>query len=419
MQIHFLLYFFIINSINGLISFKRITFLHSVSLKLYSSSSNDLSELSDLQLDNNIKNDLNPKIQKFSRRQRYSGKYPKQFHLKYKERNGNISTIEKVLLKGGTPAGQHVSIMVKECIEHLNVRRNSSVPLNLIDCTLGFGGHSLMLLQETKLNCRLIAFDKDVTELSKTQSRINDKISKKLLSMRQSNEVFIPIHDSFANSREHIQKFGLVGRIDAILADLGVSSMQIDNPERGFSFKADGPLDMRMNRTSYAPTAFEILQMHNVSSLSKIISTNSDELYAPFIAEAIYSNGLDYLPDTTLKLTECIRNGVNNGRRNDKLNKASKVELDKSIARTMQSLRIEVNKEFEDLDKLLQDIPSLLRSGGKVVILTFHSGEDRRVKKAFKDGFQKGLYSFWSRDVIRPTWDETRQNPRSKCAKLR
>ena len=202
-------------------------------------------------------------ILKTERRVRYSGKYPKKFIEKYKEISKNSSTISRVLSKGSTPAGQHVSIMIDECIDHMGLQNRTKN--NIIDCTLGGGGHTLRILRETNLNCNLIAFDKDILELEKTTERINSLIHKKLqinyssnYSNLISNQIFQPNHDSFGNAINYINNLNLTGNIHAIIADLGYSSMQIDDPTRGFTYKYDGHLDMRMD-TSQSLTALKLL----------------------------------------------------------------------------------------------------------------------------------------------------------------
>lgn len=357
-----------------------------------------------------------------TRRLRYSGKYPKKFSEKYKEIGRNTSTIQHVLMKGNTPAGQHVSIMVDECIQHMKIPTvvTNNMSAIIVDCTLGYGGHSLRILRECDLKCRIISFDKDLVELEKTQYRISKLIDKKLETTHgylncSSNDIFLPVHDSFGNIKKHMTTLGVLGKVDAILADIGISSMQLDDPSRGFTFKSESVLDMRMDQ-SQSLTAQTLLKSLNPESLSRILIDNSDEAFAVYISESIYS---DAIPQTTSELTECVRQGVRRAHTVLNLADPSKAEFDKSITRTMQAIRIEVNGEFEALDNLLKDAPSILQPGGRIVILTFHSGEDRRVKKAFKQGYKDGVYSAWSDDVIRTSFEERRRNPRSKCAKLR
>eukprot|EP01035_Chromulina_nebulosa_P019991 gene19991-25961_t len=197
--------------------------------------------------------------------------------------------------------------------------------------------------------------------------------------------------------------------------------MQIDNPNRGFTYKTNAPLDMRMDQNQPIK-AIDIIIKNNIESLTKILFENSDETHALEIASAIYSiNEYDELdlPTTSFELINKIRIGVRASHNKLRLPPPTKYDYDKAIARTIQAIRIEVNNEFTDLDRLLNSLPLILKPGGRVVILTFHSGEDRRVKQAFKDGYINGIYSDWSKDLIKPSFDEIRMNPRSRSAKLR
>jgi 16S rRNA (cytosine1402-N4)-methyltransferase len=207
-----------------------------------------------------------------------------------------------------------------------------------------------------------------------------------------------------------LKELNLYGKVNGILADLGYSSMQIDNPLRGFTHKFDGPLDMRMNPLQNL-TAAHFLTSVNQSYLCKVLQEHSDEMLAPQIAKRI----IDMKPSTTTALADCVKY-VYSGKGTNMNDKKS---LDSALARTMQAIRIEVNDEFGSLQALLRSIPDALVPGGRSCFLTFHSGEDRRVKKAFKGGFNEGVYESWSRDVVRADEEERRSNPRSKCAKLR
>mmetsp|Transcript_20421 Transcript_20421/g.18558 ORF Transcript_20421/g.18558 Transcript_20421/m.18558 type:complete len:315 (-) Transcript_20421:123-1067(-) len=310
--------------------------------------------------------------------------------------------------------------MLDECINYMNISNTNKQVI--IDCTLGYGGHSLRILRETKLNCQLIAFDKDIDELNKTTSRINTLINRKLnIDTDIKNNIFIPIYDSFSNIADHVNNLQLAGKVDAVLADLGLSSMQIDNPNRGFTYKTNAPLDMRMDQNQPIK-AIDIIRNNNIESLTEILFDNSDETHALDIASAIYSvNEYDErdIPTTSFELINKIRIGVRASHNKLRLPPPTKTDYDKAIARSMQAIRIEVNNEYKDLDLLLNSLPHILKPGGRVVILTFHSGEDRRVKQAFKDAYINGIYSDWSKDVIKPSFEEIRMNPRSRSAKLR
>lgn len=270
--------------------------------------------------------------------------------------------------------------------------------ITAVDCTLGFGGHSTAIL---KLIIRgqgeLIAFDQDQIELKRTTARLEATVfgsqqcqqfmALKGLTMEQ---VFKPVNDNFRNIRVRLTDMGKIGAVDALLADLGCSSMQIDNPQRGFTYKADGPLDMRMD-TSKGRTAAQVIEELDVDTLAQILETNSDEEHAGHIAASVYSDRSN-LPQSTKALSELVRRGVLIAHKAKRLPYPTKSQMEKAITRTMQAIRIEVNQEFAALDELLAALPTVMRSGGRVAILTFHSGEDRRVKKAFKQGFETGVY---------------------------
>jgi 16S rRNA (cytosine1402-N4)-methyltransferase len=372
------------------------------------------------------------------RRERYSGRYPKNFNDKYKERQGDEATISKVLAKGMTPAGQHVPIMVKECLHYMGLEeyQQKSEPILVVDCTLGYGGHSSYILKQimNSTDARLIAFDQDSVEIKKTEERLRSSVLKQNATVMESSggeEIFTAVNQNFAELGAYMTATNQLGKVTSLLADLGLSSMQIDNNDRGFTYKRDGPLDMRMNPNDDSiETAYQLLQRLRVRQLKSILKENSDEEFAAELAVGLIGKG-NKIPATTIELADRVRdiarpliekqNNWNSGQQLGK-NQAKKLksQLDSTIARVMQAIRIEVNGEFHVLDKLLDDLPTkILSPGGRVVMLTFHSGEDRRVKKSFKSGFNSGIYSAWSSDVVRPTKDEKRDNPRSSCCKLR
>jgi 16S rRNA (cytosine1402-N4)-methyltransferase len=332
-----------------------------------------------------------------------------------------------------------------------------------VDCTLGYGGHSTHVLQhllmltsqQPQSNHQMICFDRDPIEIVKATDRILKAVTDFTEKLQESDTMYCPanpmvktVNKNFCELRTHLEKNHGVGKVTALLADLGLSSMQIDDASRGFTYKHDGPLDMRMNvhsasNATTTESAYDLLQRLTVPALTKIIQENSDEVFAPVIAQAIVGNK-DSIPSTTLELANVVRDVVRpyllrnatsnksdqrppkiirqttieNTRHYDSA--AIKKQLDSTVARVMQAIRIEVNAEFDSLQQLLDDLPYILSpNGGRAVILTFHSGEDRRVKKAFKQGFKDGIYSSWSRDVVRPTSEERYNNPRSSCCKLR
>lgn len=335
------------------------------------------------------------------RRVRYSGTHPRKFSEKYKELNPEKyqDTIERVISKGSTPAGMHISICVQEILTFLQIKPG----MKGLDATLGYGGHSRKMLEALQGRGHLYALDVDPIEIVKT--------TKRLREAGFSEEIFTPISENFANVDRVAEQYG---SFDFLLADLGVSSMQIDNPERGFSYKQEGPLDLRLNPQNGEP-ASERLRKMNREEIKGMLIDNSDEPYAAEIARAIAGRKRKGQKiDTTTKLAELI------GETLDFLpEKERKEAVKKSCARVFQALRIDVNSEFEVLEAFLTKLPSCMAPGGRIAILTFHSGEDRLVKRAFKEGKKAGIYSEVAEDVIRPSSEECVKNPRAKSTKMR
>lgn len=335
------------------------------------------------------------------RRVRYSGTHPRKFSEKYKELNPEKyqDTIERVISKGSTPAGMHISICVQEILTFLQIKPG----MKGLDATLGYGGHSRKMLEALQGRGYLYALDVDPIEIVKT--------TKRLREAGFSEEIFTPISENFANVDRVAEQYG---PFDFLLADLGVSSMQIDNPERGFSYKQEGPLDLRLNPQNGEP-ASERLQKMNREEIEGMLIDNSDEPYAAEIARAIAGrNRKGQKIDTTTKLAELIGETLA-----FLPEKERKEAVKKSCARVFQALRIDVNSEFEVLEAFLTKLPSCMAPGGRIAILTFHSGEDRLVKHAFKEGKKAGIYSEVAEDVIRPSSEECAKNPRAKSTKMR
>lgn len=335
------------------------------------------------------------------RRVRYSGKYPKKFEEKYKEHQPEkyADTIEHVISKGNTPAGMHISIMVQEILDFLQIRPGQQG----LDCTLGYGGHTRKMMECLKGQGHMHALDVDPIESEKTRKRLADAgFGPDILTIHLQNFKDL---DKVAEE---------CGKFDFILADLGVSSMQIDDPERGFSYKIDGPLDLRMNPQK-GISAAERLQQVTEDELIGMLEENSDEPYAREIAQVVMSfRKAGQKIDTTTKMRKVIEKALA-----FLPEKERKEAVKKTCQRTFQALRIDVNKEFEVLYELLDKLPSVLNPGGRVAILTFHSGEDRLVKKSFKQYAREGIYSEVARDVIRPSQEECIRNPRAKSTKMR
>ena len=328
------------------------------------------------------------------RRVRYAGKNPRRFEEKYKEHQpGHFAdTVAKVLASGKTPAGTHRPIMVAEILTVLAPRPGDVV----VDCTLGYGGHAEKLLPLIQPGGRLLGLDADSLELPKTEARLR--------ALGFGPETFTAHRTNFAGLARVLAGAGLDGA-DLILADLGVSSMQIDNPARGFSVKDAGPLDMRMN-PQRGQSARELLAKIPPAALSRLLVENADEPHADTLGTALA--GREFA--TTTALAEAIRRA---------LPRVSRDETGLSVRRVFQALRIAVNDEFSALTTLLRQLPAMLRPGGRVAVLTFHSGEDRRVKRAFEAGRHAGDYADIATEVLRAGPEERRENPRSTSAKLR
>ncbi|HOZ87384.1 MAG TPA: 16S rRNA (cytosine(1402)-N(4))-methyltransferase RsmH [Bacteroidia bacterium] len=335
------------------------------------------------------------------RRVRYKGTHPKAFKEKYKELKPEQYTedVAKVMQQGRTPAGMHRSICVSEIMNILKI-----VPGEVgLDATLGYGGHSAEILKHLAPTGILYALDVDPYELPLTRER--------LAGMGFGPEVLIIKKMNFAGIDQIAAE---AGPLNFVLADLGVSSMQIDNPERGFSFKVEGPLDLRLNPKS-GKSAADFLKTVSQHYLENILTVNSDEPFSEQIAEAIVSaRDKGKATVTTTQLQQIIQNALSF------ISPATrKEEVKKSCQRCFQALRIEVNDEFGVLEKFLEKLPQALAPGGRVAILSFHSGEDRRVKKSFQSFFREGIYTEIAPDPIRASAEECFTNPRARSAKLR
>jgi 16S rRNA (cytosine1402-N4)-methyltransferase len=332
------------------------------------------------------------------RRPRYPGKNPRRFEDKYKELNPERYPLEaqKVLASGKTPAGTHRPILLDEVLRCLQPAAGEIA----VDCTLGGGGHAQAILERLQPGGRLIGLDVDPLELPRADARLR--------AAGFGAETFVTRQSNFANLGQVLAAEGLAAA-DLVLADLGVSSMQIDNPARGFSYKQPGPLDMRMN-PSHGEPASKLLARVTEGELAALLTEHADEPHALLIARLLKEEPLT----TTHAVERVVRMGLNQA-----LPTLAKTDVKMSVRRTFQALRIAVNNEFGVLDALLRSLPYCLAPGGRVAILTFHSGEDRRVKKAFQVGHRTGLYSAIATEVIRSTEEETLSNRRAAAAKLR
>ena len=336
------------------------------------------------------------------RRVRYTGTHPKRFEEKYKELDPvrHADAIKKVMDRGQTPAGMHRSICVREILDLLQPQSGETG----LDATLGFGGHAQEILAKLMPGGRLFAVDVDPLELPRTEARLRGLgYDAAALTVRRMN---------FSDVVDLLPEAG--GGFDVVLADLGVSSMQIDNPARGFSFKADGPLDLRLDPSS-GQSASELLLSVTRQRLRDLLVDNADEPYAVALAAALQGQYLE----TTTQLADLVRQTLAGVFKRTMPEDERVAETKRALQRTFQALRIEVNNEFVVLDRFLETLPSCLNTGGRVVIMSFHSGEDRRVKKAFQTGERAGIYSSVAPDLIRPSFEEQRANPRSSSTKLR
>jgi len=333
-----------------------------------------------------------------TRRPRYPGKNPRRFDEKYKELNPEryASDVQKILASGKTPAGMHRPIMLQEVLRCLQPAAGDIA----IDCTLGGGGHAQAILEHVLPGGRVIGLDVDPLELPRTEARLR--------AAGFGADAFVARHGNFAGLPRALAAEGLAAAT-LILADLGVSSMQIDNPARGFSYKEPGPLDMRMNPT-HGETAAQLLARVSEETLASLLADHADEPHARLIAALLKQKPVT----TTHAVERVVRMGLGKA-----LPNLAKTDVKMSVRRTFQALRIAVNDEFSALDALLRSLPQCLAPGGRVVMLTFHSGEDRRVKKAFQAGYRAGVYSDVANEVIRSSKEETFANRRASAAKLR
>lgn len=349
---------------------------------------------------NSQQQDNNTQDKPHKRRVRYKGTHPRTFAEKYKEHNPEKykDTVERVISKGSTPAGMHISIMVQEILDFLEIKPGQKG----IDATLGYGGHTSKMLEKLEGKGHVYGLDIDPIEIEKTKKRLKDK--------GFGEDIFTGVNINFKDIDKVAEKYG---PFDFVLADLGVSSMQIDNPERGFTYKYEGPLDLRLN-PNQGISAAERINSISLDELEGMLIENSDEPYAYEIAKTVVEERRKNKIETTTQLKDIVEKAL------VYLPKKEKEEaVKKSCARTFQALRIDVNNEFEVLYDFLEKLPNVLAPNGRVAVLTFHSGEDRLVKKSFKALKKQGVYSDVARDVIRPGKEECMRNPRAKSTKMR
>jgi 16S rRNA (cytosine1402-N4)-methyltransferase len=276
----------------------------------------------------------------------------------------------------------------------------------VVDCTVGWAGHSTELLRRVGPKGRLIGVDLDAVNLPRARARLE-----------AIGHPFTLHHSNFAGVEAVLAAEG-TGAVDIVLADLGMSSMQVDDAERGFSYVRDGPLDMRMDRTR-GQTAAELLSTIDRAELARALAEIGDEPRAPPIAAAIVA-ARDHKPIMrTTELARIIMDAVQTGETKWRLHPTKDRWNTHPAARTFQALRILVNRELANLEQLLRVLPRILQPGGRAAFISFHSGEDRRVKATFRDGMRGGSYEAISEELIRASFAERTANPRSRSAKLR
>ncbi|WP_139904233.1 16S rRNA (cytosine(1402)-N(4))-methyltransferase RsmH [Clostridium thermarum] len=302
---------------------------------------------------------------------------------------------------------KHISIMAEQCIEGLNIKQDGIY----VDCTLGGGGHSSCILQKLSPKGRLIGIDQDIEAINAAKNRLRE----------YDNVTYV--NDNFRNIKNILSNLG-IDKVDGILADLGVSSYQLDNAERGFSYMHDAPLDMRMNRNDRL-SAYDVVNGYSQEDLERIIREYGEEKFARRIAAFIVDRRAINMIETTFQLVDIIKAAIPAKARREGPHPAK---------RTFQAIRIEVNKELEILNKTVVDGVNCLNDGGRIAVITFHSLEDRIIKNKFKElenpctcppGFpicqcgKKPLVKVITRKPIEPSEEEVESNPRSRSAKLR
>ena len=339
------------------------------------------------------------------RRPRYGGTHPKSYQQKYKEHNisAHPELQDHLRAKGKTPAGMHVPVLTEEVLESLKPQPGEIVA----DCTVGYGGHAAEFIKRIGPAGKLIAFDVDSAELERTRLRLGKENVP--MSFYRSN---------FAGIANVLSKEKIDG-YDIIFADLGVSSMQIDNPERGMSYKHEGPLDMRMD-DRLKRTGADLLNSLSEEQLSQAFLELADEPDNREIARLIVARRAVQPITQTSQLVQLVFSAKGlTAKTWRQQQRSSKSGLLHPAARTFQALRILVNDELGSLRELLRVAPYCLRPGGRIGIISFHSGEDRLVKQSFRDGVRNGIYQSAAQDAIVPQPREIASNPRSASAKFR
>lgn len=300
-----------------------------------------------------------------------------------------------------TPAGQHRPVLLDGVLGILDPRPGQIA----VDCTVGWAGHAVELLRRVGPQGKLIGLDLDAENLPRAKGRLS-----------AVGHPFTLHHANFAGLPAVLAAEG-VAAADVLLADLGMSSMQLDDPARGFSYVRAGPLDMRMDRTR-GRTAAEVLATISEEELTRALRDLGDEPEAARIAAAVVAARRKTRLETTADLARVVAEATQPGQ-NWRLHPAPGKWNLHPAARTFQALRLLVNRELANLEQLLRILPTWLAPGGRAAIISFHSGEDRLVKRALRDGLHAGAYSRVTDEPLRATWAERQVNPRSRSAKLR
>lgn len=293
------------------------------------------------------------------------------------------------------PSPEHLPVLPGTVLEYLAPQPGQII----VDCTCGLAGHAMALGEKLQGQGRLICLDQDETYLPQVRQR--------LAALPVRSDV---VQSNFADLDEVLAELG-IEKVDVILADLGLSSAQLDDASRGFSFLVDGPLDMRIDK-SLRTTAADLVNSLPESELADVLYNLGDERFSRKIARAIYQARHQGRITTTGSLARLIARTLN-------VDPDSHPGRIHPATRTFMALRIAVNREFETLEQFMGQVPDLLNVGGRIAVISFHSGEDRLIKVSFQQGKQQGFYEILTRKPITPTEDEIRQNPRSRSAKLR
>ena len=306
---------------------------------------------------------------------------------------------------GGKQGVGHVSVLLKEAIDFLAIRRGGTY----IDATLGLGGHSLEIASRLGPQGRLIGFDKDTQALELARQRLS------AMESQGEQPAITLLHSSYADLGRHVAP----ASADGILADLGVSSLQFGDPARGFSFQAEGPLDMRMDPQGER-TADQVVNHMREEDLANVIYEFGEERRSRRIARAIVrARPIRTTAHLAKVISAALRPMKDSATRKTGAGWRPRQERIHPATKTFQAIRIFVNRELDDLKALLEAAPRALKPGGRLVVISFHSLEDRMVKDAIREGARQGVYQVLTKKPVEAGQEEIERNPRSRSAKLR